>query len=57
MKINKKCSCGRVHFEIPKDRREWIEDSKVIGWLWECSCKSTLFFPAYTLKNLLKEAV
>lgn len=58
MKIQKKCACGKVHNQIPKEAKKWIDDGVLIGWCWNCECKSTLFVPTFTLKNLIhKEAV
>ena len=55
--INKKCSCGKVHNEVPKNAREWKDEGVLIGWVWECECKSTLFVPTFNLKSLLAKAV
>lgn len=41
--INKTCSCGEFHKSIPTDAKGWLEDATLVGWVWECSCKSSLF--------------
>jgi hypothetical protein len=51
VKIHKVCSCGLVHTEIPKTARPWIDDGQLIGHVWECKCKSTLFAPTFSLKG------
>lgn len=42
---SKSCKCcGIIHCAIPEDARPWIEDEgKLIGFFWECLCKSTMF--------------
>jgi hypothetical protein len=51
VKISKVCSCGKIHLEIPETARKWIEDDVLIGHVWECECKSTLFAPAFNVKG------
>ncbi len=41
--VFKTCACGKVYPFIPSNARPWIEDQILIGWFWECVCKSTLF--------------
>lgn len=48
---NKTCSCGKFHEYVPNDAREWFEDGLLIGFVWECECKSTLFTPTYNLRK------
>jgi hypothetical protein len=55
MKIQKKCGCGKLHTEIPKDAKKWVDEGVHIGWLWNCTCNSTLFVPTFTLKNLIRK--
>lgn len=52
MKINKICACGIVHKYIPTDAKDWFEDeykSILLGYLWQCECKSHLFVSAIKL--------
>lgn len=48
-RINKVCKCGKVHDPIPLLVREQLDDDHVIGYYWECECKSTLFLPTYKI--------
>lgn len=54
-KINKICSCGETFNQVPETCRAWIDEGQLIGWVWECSCKSTLFVPSYSLKKEQEE--
>lgn len=53
--INKVCSCGRVYEQIPETHKAWIDEGQLIGWVWNCSCDSTLFVPSFNLKKQLSE--
>lgn len=51
-KIKHKCQCGIMHEFLPSNAREWLEDDgDLLGYLWECDCKSTLFVLARRLKE------
>jgi hypothetical protein len=47
----KECkNCGKIHKEIPQNARPWNDDELklagkpfLIGYFWECDCKSTMF--------------
>ena len=47
----KKCNnCGKVHNQLPTNSRRWEDDElklvglpSLIGWFFECDCKSTMF--------------
>lgn len=55
MTIYKKCAmCSKVHTEIPKDARPWNEQGIIIGYVWECECKSTLF---KAVKETMQESI
>jgi hypothetical protein len=56
MKIDKTCKCGKKYNELPKTAKEWKDEAGLIGWLFNCSCQSTLFIPSFTLKNLIRRA-
>ncbi len=46
--IEKVCGCGRKYNLIPEKAKEWLaEEGVVIGFLWECECKSHLFFSVF----------
>lgn len=55
IRINHKCSCGVIHLWFPVTAREWVEDGDVIGYFWECECKSTLFISVQKLRRLSEE--
>lgn len=42
--IHKKCSCGKLHAMIPVGSVAHQFGGIVIGWLWNCECKSTMFY-------------
>ena len=50
-------NCKKLHTEIPDNARAWKEwgneNDKIIAYVWECQCKSTLFAPTGLL--ILKE--
>lgn len=55
MMINKTCACGITHIVIPQDARPWMEDDKtLIGYVWECACKSSLFVPTLATQERIK---
>lgn len=39
-----KCSCGRIHKEVPSEARLW-DMGEVQMWIWECSCLSSILSP------------
>jgi hypothetical protein len=54
--VNKICGCGKVHEVIPETAQEWFEDGLLIGFIWDCECKSTLFTATFDLKKKLGAA-
>lgn len=54
-KIQKICGCGKTHNVIPENARPWWDEGVLIGYVWECSCKSSLFVPTFKISR--KEAV
>lgn len=57
--INKICNtCKKVHEIIPENAREWLDGDEaniVLGFFWECDCKSTMFSPVYSISKTLKK--
>jgi hypothetical protein len=54
-KIDKICSCGKKHTEVPKEARIWKEEGSLVGFVWECECGSTLFTSSSNLKKAVGE--
>jgi len=61
MKKECKC-CGKVFNELPPNFKTWVDDElklvgkpHIVGFLWECECKSTLFIKAKDFINELPE--
>lgn len=50
IQIEKTCSCGKRHTEVPKTARV-SHDPGLGGLYWECSCGSTLYVPLRVLKQ------
>lgn len=51
-KIYKVCNnCHVAHLSIPETSREWIDEGELIGFMWECQCKSTMFVPTLDMKK------
>lgn len=48
-KVNKICSCGKLHPTIPMDAREWVDEGVLIGFVWECECHSSPFVPTFKI--------
>ena len=51
-RVDKICGCGKIHVYIPMKARDWFDDSSkyfLLGYVWECECKSSLFASAVKL--------
>ena len=52
MNILKPCSCGIVHLELPQNARAQIQEDIVIGYCFECECKSTVYVLKFTINDI-----
>lgn len=44
LKAFKTCqTCGTVHESTNDTLRSWNDNGKLLGWFFECPCKSTMF--------------
>lgn len=61
--MEKKCNCcAKVHTKVPVNARPQMdfEEVNVIGYMWECDCKSTMFFmvkPLVKIQSRIIKAV